>query len=197
MTPANPHPRLQRIADLISPGASVLDVGCSDGALLAYLRDTRQVDARGIEIDPERVALAVAQGLSVLQGDAMHDLGSFPSQSVDYAVLSETLQAMQRPAQVLGELVRIGRRAIVAFPNFGFWRVRASLALGGRMPVTASLPASWHETENIHFCTIADFLALARAMQLTIEHEVYLAGERPVRFRPNLCADHALFVLRA
>lgn len=193
----DPNPRLRRIAELIPQGASVLDVGCADGALLAHLRDTRQVDGRGIEIDPDRVARAVAQGLSVLQGDAMHDLDSFPSQSVDYAVLSETLQAMQRPAQVLRELVRIGRRAIVAFPNFGFWRVRLSLLLGGRMPVTRSLPASWYETENTHLCTIADFLALTHDLDLSIERQIYLAGRRRVRFRANLRADHALFVLRA
>lgn len=191
-----PSARLRRIADLVPAGSSVLDVGCSDGALLAYLRDTRQVDGRGIEIDPERVAQAVAQGLSVLQGDAIHDLESFPAQSVDFAILSETLQAMHRPAKILQELARIGRRAIVAFPNFGFWRVRASLTIGGRMPVTAGLPASWFETDNIHLCTIADFLALVKALGFVIEQEVYLAGERRVHWRPNLRADHALFVLR-
>jgi methionine biosynthesis protein MetW len=187
--------RLKQIAALVPEGASVLDVGCSDGWLLAYLRDTKQVDGRGIEIDPDRVAVAVAQGLSVLQGDALHDLGSFPSQSVDYAVLSEALQTMHRPAKVLQELVRIGRRAIVAFPNFGFWQVRTSLMFGGRMPVTDNLSASWYETENIHFCTIADFLALARELGLTIECETYFAAEKPVRLWPNLRADHALFVL--
>lgn len=103
---------------------------------------------------------------------------------------------MHRPAQVLQELVRIGRRAIVAFPNFGFWQVRSSLLFGGRMPVTRSLPISWHETDNIHFCTVDDFRSLAEELDLVIEHELYLRNDRPVRFRPNLCADHALFVLR-
>lgn len=188
--------RLQQVARQIPPGASVLDVGCSDGQLLAWLRDSKQVDGRGIELDPERVARAVARGLSVVQGDATHDLAAFPSQSVDYAILSETLQAMEAPHKVLAELIRIGRRAVVAFPNFGHWRVRAHLALRGRMPMTRSLPVSWYETENIHFCTIDDFRALADEMALTIEAQAYLSGDTPISAWPNLRADHALFVLR-
>jgi methionine biosynthesis protein MetW len=188
--------RLQQVARQIPVGASVLDVGCSDGQLLAWLRDRKGVDGRGIELDPERVAKAVARGLSVVQGDATHDLAAFPSQSVDYAILSETLQAMEAPHKVLAELIRIGRRAVVAFPNFGHWRVRAHLALRGRMPMTRSLPVSWYETENIHFCTIDDFRALADEMALTIETQAYLSGEKPVSAWPNLRADHALFVLR-
>jgi len=187
--------RLQEVARQIPPGASVLDVGCSNGQLLAHLRDAKGVDGRGIELDPDRVALAVARGLSVVQGDATRDLAAFPSGSVDYAILSETLQAMEAPQRVLAELVRIGRRAVVAFPNFGHWRVRAHLLLKGRMPVTRGLPMSWYETENIHLCTIADFRALARQMGLTIEGEAYLAGSRKVSAWPNLLADHALFVL--
>jgi methionine biosynthesis protein MetW len=187
--------RLQQVARQIPAGATVLDVGCSDGQLLAWLRDNRAVDGRGIELDPERVAKAVARGLSVVQGDATHDLAAFPDQSVDYAILSETLQAMGAPHKVLAELVRIGRRAVVAFPNFGHWRVRAHLTLKGRMTMTRSLPVSWYETENIHFCTVDDFRALAEDMQLRIEGQAYLAGEAPVSAWPNLRADHALFVL--
>jgi methionine biosynthesis protein MetW len=188
--------RLRQVAEQIPAGASVLDVGCSDGRLLAWLRDVKQVDGRGIELDPVRVAAAVGRGLSVVQGDATSDLAVFPDQSVDYAILSETLQAMEAPHRVLAELVRIGRRAVVAFPNFGFWRVRAHLLLKGRMPVTRTLPVSWYETENIHFCTIDDFRALAADMALTIEREAYLAGEKRIGAWPNLRADHALFVLR-
>jgi methionine biosynthesis protein MetW len=188
--------RLQQVAAQVPAGSSVLDVGCSDGKLLAWLRDTKGVDGRGIELDGERVAAAMARGLSVVQGDATRDLAAFPDQSVDYAVLSETLQAMRAPAKVLGELVRIGRRAVVAFPNFGHWRVRLDLLLKGRMPVTRSLPTSWHETENIHLCTVDDFRTLAADLGLTIEREAYLSGESPVGAWPNLRADHALFVLR-
>lgn len=187
--------RLRQVAAQIPHGASVLDVGCSDGRLLAWLRDVRAVDGRGIELDPARVAQAVARGLSVVQGDADRDLAAFPGQSVDYAILSETLQAMRSPADVLAELLRIGRRAVVAFPNFGHWRVRTDLLLRGTMPVTRNLPQSWHETENIHLCTIADFRTLAQARGYRIEREAYLSGERPIRAWPNLLADHALFVL--
>jgi methionine biosynthesis protein MetW len=187
--------RLRQVAARIPPGATVLDVGCANGELLQHLRDTRGVDGRGIEIDSRRVAQAVARGLSVVQGDADHDLAVFPDGSVDYAVLSEALQAMQRPDSVIAELLRIGRRAIVAFPNFGHWRVRADLALRGRMPMTPSLPDRWFETANIHHCTIEDFRDLMRAMGFRIEQQVFLAGDRAVRFWPNLRADHALFVL--
>jgi methionine biosynthesis protein MetW len=188
--------RLQQVARQVPAGASVLDVGCSDGQLLAHLRDSKGVDGRGIELDPGRVAQAVARGLSVVQGDATHDLAAFPSQSVDYAVLSETLQAMDAPQKVLSELVRIGRRAVVAFPNFGHWQVRAHLLLKGRMPVTRSMPVSWYETENIHFCTVDDFRALGRDMGLQIEVQAFLSGAVPISAWPNLRADHALFVLR-
>lgn len=188
--------RLYRLASLVPSGSAVLDVGCSDGRLLAHLRDERQVDGRGIEINPERVALAVARGLSVMQGDAMHDLAAFPSDSVDYAILSETLQAMERPDLVLAELLRIGRRAIVAFPNFGHWQVRGHLLVYGRMPVTRRLPQTWYDTPNTHLCTVRDFVALAEEMGLTIEQQHFLSGNKRIRLCPNLRADHAMFVLR-
>lgn len=187
--------RLALVADLIPPGTSVLDVGCSDGLLLRHLRDAKGVDGRGIELEPARVSAALAHGLSVVQGDADRDLADFPAQSVDYAILSETLQAMRAPARVLDELLRIGRRAIVSFPNFGHWRVRLDLLLAGRMPVTPGLPQSWHETENIHLCTVSDFRALAASRGASILSETYLAGPRQVRWHPNLRADHAIILL--
>ena len=190
-------PRHRQLVAHIPAGASVLDVGCADGALLALLRDEKGVDGRGIEIMPERVRAAVARGLSVVQGDATHDLAAFPDESVDYAILSETLQAMAQPAEVLRQLVRIGRRAIVAFPNFGYWRVRWGLLTSGRMPVTPTLPQSWHETPNIHLCTIDDFRALAAELRLKVEADAYLAQGKAVHAWPNLLADHALFVLSA
>ena len=187
---------LAAIADAVPAGARVLDIGCGDGALLAYLRDSKGVDARGIDVSAANVAGAVARGLSVVQGDADADLADYPDGAFDMAILSDTLQAMQRPATVLAELVRIGKRGVVSFPNFGHWRVRASLALGGRMPVTPSLPVSWHETANIHFCTVDDFRALAAELGLRVESAAFLSGgrRRGAAFA-NLLAEQAVFVL--
>ena len=190
------RPDLAAIADAVPAGARVLDIGCGDGALLAHLRDTKGVDARGIDVSAANVATAVARGLSVVQGDADADLADYPDAAFDMAILSDTLQAMQRPAAVLAELVRIGRRGVVSFPNFGHWRVRGSLAVGGRMPMTKSLPVSWHETPNIHFCTIDDFRALAVTMGLRVESADFLSGgRRRSGALANLLAEQAVFVL--
>ena len=190
------RPDLAAVADAVPAGARVLDIGCGDGALLAYLRDSKGVDARGIDVSSANVASAVARGLSVVQGDADADLGDYPDGAFDMVILSDALQAMRSPATVLGELVRIGQRAIVSFPNFGHWRVRASLALGGRMPVTKSLPVSWHETPNIHFCTIDDFRALASELGLRVENAAFLSGgTRRGEGLANLLAEQAVFVL--
>ena len=196
MTPVPLRPDLAAVAAAVPEGARVLDIGCGDGQLLAWLRDTKGVEGRGIELDASDVAAAVGRGLAVVQGDADTDLADYPDAAFDVVILSNTLQAMQRPATVLAELVRIGRSAIVSFPNFGHWRVRLGLALGGRMPVTRSLPVSWHETPNIHFCTIADFEALAVAMGLTVERRAGLHSGRQVALWPNLLADTGVFVLR-
>lgn len=190
------RPDLAAVADAVPAGARVLDIGCGDGALLAYLRDSKGVDARGIDVSSANVASAVARGLSVVQGDADADLGDYPDSAFDMVILSDALQAMRSPATVLGELVRIGQRAIVSFPNFAHWRVRASLALGGRMPVTKSLPVSWHETPNIHFCTIDDFRALASELGLRVESAAFLSGgTRRGEGLANLLAEQAVFVL--
>jgi len=190
------RPDLAAIADAVPAGARVLDIGCGNGALLAYLRDSKGVDARGIDVLAANVAGAVARGLSVVQGDADADLADYPAGAFDMAILSDTLQAMQRPAAVLAELVRIGKRGVVSFPNFGHWRVRASLVLGGRMPVTRSLPVSWHETANIHFCTVDDFRALAAELGLRVESATFLsAGRRRGAAFANLFAEQAVFVL--
>lgn len=196
MTPVPLRPDLAAVAAAVPEGARVLDIGCGDGQLLAWLRDTKRVEGRGIELDASDVAAAVGRGLAVVQGDAGTDLADYPDAAFDVVILSNTLQAMQRPAAVMTELVRIGRSAIVSFPNFGHWQVRLSLSLSGRMPVTRSLPVSWHETPNIHFCTITDFEALAVEMGLTVERRAGLSSGRQVALWPNLLADTGVFVLR-
>ena len=190
------RPDLAAIAAHVPPGARVLDIGCGDGALLAALRDTKQVAGRGIELSSVNVAQAVARGLSVVQGDADTDLGDYPDGAFDFVILSDTLQAMRAPAAVLGELLRIGRHAVVSFPNFGHWRVRASILLGGRMPVTRTLPVAWYETPNIHLCTVDDFRALALQLGLRVEQAHFLSGSHEVRALANLRAERAMFVLR-
>lgn len=160
---------LQLIADLVEPRTRVLDVGCGDGALLDYLYTSKQVDGRGMELSMAGVRAAVSQGLSVIQGDADTDLKDYPSDAFDYVILSQTLQATRDPKGVLENLLRIGRRAIVSFPNFGHWRNRLQLLTHGRMPVTESLTYQWWETPNIHFCTIRDFAELCDAMGIVVE----------------------------
>ena len=191
------RPDLRLIAEAVPPGARVLDVGCGDGALMAALRDGKGVDARGIELSRDGVSAAVARGLSVVQGDADIDLVDYPTDAFDYAILSQTLQATRAPHRVLDELLRIGRHAIVSFPNFAYWRVRMSLMFGGRMPMTRALPVSWYETDNIHLCTIDDFRALMADKQLTVERERFLTHGRPRSATlANLLAEQAIFVLR-
>src|SRR5512144_27725 len=145
------------VAEMVERGAKVLDVGCGDGELLRILSEARDVDGRGIELSREGVNECVAKGLAVIQGDADTDLVDYPDDAFDYVILSQTLQATRRPRDVLENMLRIGRRAIVSFPNFGHWRIRLQLLLNGAMPVTDNLPDSWYESPNIHFCTIKDF----------------------------------------
>lgn len=191
------RPDLAVIAANVAEGARVLDVGCGDGALMAALRDGRDVDARGLEIDPGNVAAAVARGLSVVQGDADTDLAGYPDASFDYAILSQTLQTTMRPHIVLDHLLRIGRHAFVSFPNFAHWRVRASLLWGGRMPVTRLLPVPWYDTPNIHHVTIDDFRALVAERGITVEDAWFLKGDRRTSAAAaNFRAEHAVFLLR-
>lgn len=187
---------LATIAAQIEPGSRVLDIGCGDGALLASLRETKGVDARGMEIDPALVAECVSRGLSVVQGDAERDLIDYPDGAFDYAVLGQTLQTAQRPDLMLRQLLRVGRTAFVSFPNFAHWRTRAALLWGGRMPVTRALPVSWYETRNIHHVTIADFEALAVALDIVIRHRWYFTGEKRLAGPgANWRAEFALFEL--
>jgi methionine biosynthesis protein MetW len=200
-TLAPPRVDLLRVAELVAPGSRVLDVGCGDGELLRLLVEERNIDGRGIELSQQGVNDCVAKGLSVIQGDADADLVDYPNDAFDYVILSQTLQATRQPRAVLEHLLRIGRRAIVSVPNFGHWRVRAQLALLGRMPVTKGLPHSWYDTPNIHFCTIADFIALARGIGATIDKSTALDPQgRPLhpiwpKWAWNLLGEQAIFLL--
>jgi methionine biosynthesis protein MetW len=203
--PAAPVDRLRRdlrlIAEMIEPESRVLDIGCGDGALLAYLAREKGVDARGMELSQSGVNACVRHGLSVIQGDADHDLDAFPAGAFDVAVLSQTLQATRRPRHVVEELVRIGKRAIVSFPNFGFWRIRLGLLWRGRMPVSELLNNSWYDTPNIHLCTIRDFVVLCDQLGTKIERSITLDRHgRPFSLDPrgglaNLLAEQGVFVL--
>jgi methionine biosynthesis protein MetW len=190
------RPDLAVIAANVAPGSRVLDIGCGDGALMAALRDEKGIDARGMELDPHDVAECVAKGLSVMQGDADTDLVDYPDAVFDYAILSQTLQTTKRPDKVLDELLRVGRKAFVSFPNFGHWRVRASLLWHGRMPVTRLLPVAWYETPNIHHVTVSDFRDLVGAKRLTVEGAWFLSGDRRISdAAASWRAEHAVFLL--
>ncbi len=191
---------LQLIADMVQPGGRALDVGCGDGALLAYLTDFKRVDARGMELSQAGVNACVANGLSVIQGDADTDLRAYPDDAFDYVILSQTLQATREPREVLKQMLRVGKRAIVSFPNFAHWQVRLRLVFGGRMPQTASLPHKWYDTPNIHLCSIDDFRALCGEMGIRIERAIVLnRTSRPINLPPllgNLLGEQAVFMLR-
>jgi methionine biosynthesis protein MetW len=190
------RPDLAIIAANVAPGSRVLDVGCGDGELLAHLRDARGCNAHGMEIDAENVADCVARGLSVIQGDADRDLAFYPDGGFDYAILSQTLQTTRRPDRVLEELLRVGKRAFVSFPNFAHWGVRASLLWNGRMPVTRLLPVAWYETPNIHHVTVRDFRALVTERGIRVEAEWFLSGDRTIGATAAAWrAEHAVFLL--
>lgn len=188
------------VAQMVEPGSKVLDVGCGEGDLLQLL-ETRGVDGRGIELSREGVNRCVAKGLAVVQGDADTDLVNYPDDAFDYVILSQTLQATRQPRVVLENLLRIGRSAIVSFPNFGHWKMRLQLLVKGQMPRTDNLPATWYDTPNIHFCTIKDFVQLCNEINVKMERAVALdLYGRPLRLNApwwfwNMFGEQGVFLL--
>ena len=184
------------IGDIVEPGTKVLDLGCGGGELLQWLAENKGVEARGVEISGEKVRRAISRGVSAYQGDIDQGLADYPAQAFDYVILSQTLQETRHPRQVLAEMLRVGRRAIVAFPNFGHWRMRLSMLASGRAPRTKLFPYEWYESPNIHFLTVHDFEDLAAVEGLTVERRYFLAGRRKVTLLPNLLAEVAGFLVR-
>ena len=183
----------------VASGQRVLDLGCGDGSLLEKLVRQRGVDGRGIEISEEGVRACIEKGLTVLQGDIDQGLRDYPDGSFDYVILNQTLQAAKKPDVVLSEMLRVGKKGIVGFPNFAYWKLRLYLVFRGRMPKTEFLPFEWYDTPNIHFCTVTDFEEYCRKFSLRVEQRVYLSNDRGGRvlrgFGPNLFAESAVYLL--
>ena len=177
----------QVIADLIEKDKKVLDVGCADGTLMKFLKDNKNINIRGLEISKEKVQECIAKGLTVIEGDAEKDLKQFPDSSFDFVILSQTLQAFLDPENVLNELLRIGKKAIVSIPNFGHWKVRLHLLLKGTMPVTENLPNEWYNTPNLHMCTIKDFENYCKQRNIKI-------NLKNLKFQ-NLFSELGIFIL--
>ena len=193
------RPDLELISNVIAPGSRVLDLGCGDGALLAQLTRTRQVRGYGLEIDPSNLARCVDAGVNVIQADIDDGLKEFEASSFDYVLMTQALQALQRPDEALAEILRVGKTDIVTFPNFGHWRVRAALAMG-RMPVTPSLPDAWYNSPNIHLCTISDFedLCHSRGWHITerrLLDRSYHEG-LSITLAPKLFCEVAIYTLQ-
>ena len=194
------RPDLALITGWIAPGSRILDLGCGDGALLAHLAKTRNVRGYGLEIDPPNIAACLAAGVNVIESDVDEGLKDFGDKSFDYVVMTQALQAMQRPDHVVSEILRVGRTGIVTFPNFGHWKVRLALARG-RMPATPALPDTWYGTSNIHLCTVADFEDLCATRGWKIRRRSVMGQSRrdegALRLLPNLLAEVALYLLEA
>ena len=183
------------IGDIVEPKSRVLDLGCGEGELLEWLARNKGVDARGVELSGAKVQRAIARGVSVFQCDIDQALADYPDQAFDYVILSQTLQETLKPRQVLREMLRVGRRGIVAFPNFGHWTVRLSMLMSGRAPRTQLFPYEWYESPNIHFLTVHDFENLAHAEGLLVERRYFLSGNRKVKLLPNLLTEVAVYLV--
>lgn len=184
------------IGDIIDEKSRVLDLGCGEAELLEWLVENKNVQARGIELNPAKVQKAIARGVSVYQGDLERSLRDYPDQAFDFVILSQTLQQTVRPLEVLKEMLRVGRSAVVAFPNFGHWRVRWAHLWSGRAPRTDLFPYEWYDSPNIHFLTVDDFETLMEKQGWKIDKRIFLAGHRQVSLVPNLSAEVAIYQIR-
>ena len=189
------------IADLVEKNTRVLDVGCGDGTLMDFLKNNKKIDVRGIEISKNNTQKCVEKGLTVIEGDAEKDLTQFPNQSFDFVILSQTLQAFLNPEIVINELLRVGKKAIVTVPNFGFWKVRIQLLIKGTMPITKNLPDEWHSTPNIHMCTIKDFFNFCNTRKIKLDRSLALHNEKTSLITnsnlniKNLSAELGIFLI--
>jgi len=182
------------ISELVEPGTRVLDLGCGAGELLAWLKENKKVESRGVELTSANVQKAIARGVSVYQGDLETALEDYPDRAFDYVILSQTLQETRHPLNVLRGMLRIGRHGIVAFPNFAHWSVRLSHLWTGRAPKTDLFPHDWHDSPNIHFLTVLDLEALAAKEKWRVERRMFLSGHRQVTLFPNLMSEVAVFL---
>jgi methionine biosynthesis protein MetW len=191
------HKDFEIIGELISPGTRVLDLGCGEGDLLAWLKEHKNVDGRGVELVGPRVQKAIARGVSVYQGSLESAVEDYPDQAFDYVILSQTLQETRDPVRVLSGMLRVGKRAVVAFPNFGHYSVRLATLISGRAPRTRLFPYDWYDSPNIHFLTVLDFEALVQKQGWRVERRIFVAGERQVTLLPNLMAETGVFLVSA
>jgi methionine biosynthesis protein MetW len=183
------------ITSIIPPRSRVLDLGCGDGELIAWLTEHKDVDARGVELVPDLVQAAIARGASVYQGDIETSLKDYPDQAFDYVILSQTLQQTRHPLRVLRSMLRVGKRAIIAFPNFGHYSVRLAHLFSGRAPRNRLFPYDWYDSPNIHFLTVDDFEMLCAKENWPVERTIFLAGQREVKMLPNVMSEVAVFVI--
>ncbi len=186
------RPDFEAIAEWIKPGAKILDLGCGDGSLLRYLRDTRDVFGYGVEIDDDKLLKCFTNGINVIQNDLESGLSSFESDSFDYVILSQTLQAMRHTEGIVQEMLRVGREGIVSFPNFGYWKNRVQV-ISGHMPISKALPYHWYDTPNIHLCTLGDFEALCQQCGARILERRVMNNNAPVHILPNLMGVLAFY----
>ena len=192
----------QIISELIENNTRVLDVGCGDGTLMKFLKDKKNIDTRGMEISKNNVQSCISKGLSIIEGNAEKDLGQFPNLSFDYVVLSQTLQAFYNPEKVIDDLLRVANKAIVTIPNFGYWKVRIHLLLKGTMPVTETLPNEWHNTPNLHMCSIKDFFNFCSKKKIELYKSIALNGEKTSTINKgninikNLSSELGIFLIK-